>query len=63
MAFPAGATVAGITKFAFDAIPIIRMGVNPQSADGAMTGQTDIALRMAGLTSHQILPCLAGVAI
>lgn len=63
MAFSAGAATARLTDIVLDALPPLWMGVNPQTADRTVTGQTDLSRRMAGLTGHQIFPRLAGMPV
>ena len=43
--------------------PVGRMGVNSQSGLGAVTGQADIPLGMAGLANRHVSSCFTGMGI
>ncbi len=62
MALPAGPAFTGAVQPVFDIIPVPRMRIDSQTRFGAVTCQTDIPFRVAGLASDQILSCLPGMA-
>jgi hypothetical protein len=63
VAFATSFGVTGPLETIFDVIPIARMRVGHQTAFGAVTFETDIAIRMAGLAGGQIFPRFAGMII
>lgn len=52
---------AGPLPPALDIVPVPRMRIDTQSAPGAVALQTDIALRMAGLTGDEVFTRFPGV--
>ena len=62
MALPARSSVTGTGQSAGYLIPILGMGINPQSRAGTVAGNADIPIGMTGLTGRQILACLARMA-